>query len=264
MQQSRLLIVDDDRDMREALGNLFSSEGHTCELAADATAALDIADVQTFDVVICDVLMEGMTGLELLDRFRRTHPALPFIVITGEGGIHQAVDAIKRGAFEYMVKPCDANDLRRVVTDALDDRRHPMESVRLAPPPSTVGLVELVGSGPAMRALHKRADEIRSGTPMSREQAVVKIAERAREHERPARLQPNVVLRPAPQQAREHDDQRGGHGDEEAVGAVAQPEGRPGILDVGQLEKRQHRHRPGEAQFPHRPKLRRPIGGEDG
>ncbi len=167
MQQSRLLIVDDDREMREALGNLFSSEGHTCELAADATAALDIADLQTFDVVICDVLMEGMSGLELLDRFRRSHPALPFIVITGAGGIHQAVDAIKRGAFEYMVKPCDANDLRRVVTDALDDRRHPMESARPPPSRSTVGLVELVGSGPAMRALQTSIDFVsRSSAPV--------------------------------------------------------------------------------------------------
>jgi two-component system response regulator HydG len=165
--QSRLLIVDDDREMREALGSLFSSEGHTCELAADATAALDIADLQTFDVVICDVLMEGMTGLELLDRFRRSHPALPFIVITGAGGVHQAVDAIKRGAFEYMVKPCDANELRRVVTDALDDRRHPMESVRPPPPLSTVGLVELVGSGPAMRALQTSIDFVaRSSAPV--------------------------------------------------------------------------------------------------
>src|ERR1700689_4530677 len=109
--QSRLLIVADDRDMREALGNLFSGEGHSCELAADPSSALDLVAAQTFAVVICAVLMEGMSGLELLDRVRRSHPALPFIVITGKGGIHQAVDAIKRGAFEYLVKPCDGNDL---------------------------------------------------------------------------------------------------------------------------------------------------------
>ena len=95
--QSRLLIVDDDNEMREALGNLFSDEGHACEVAADAVAALELVDSRTFDVVICDVLMEGMSGLELLDRLRRTHPALPFVVITGKGGVNQAVEAIKRG-----------------------------------------------------------------------------------------------------------------------------------------------------------------------
>jgi two-component system response regulator HydG len=165
--QARLLIVDDDRDMREALGTLLSDEGHTCELAEDAAAALDIVDVQTFDVVICDVRMEGMSGLELLDRLRRSHPALPFIVITGAGGVHQAVDAIKRGAFEYMVKPCDGNELRRIVTEALDGRRHPSESMRAPPPLSTVGRVELVGSGPAMRSLQTSIDFVaRSSAPV--------------------------------------------------------------------------------------------------
>ena len=157
--QSRLLIVDDDPEIREVLGNFFSNDGHSCELASDAMAAQEIVDTQTFDVVICDVVMEGMSGLELLDRLRLTHPALPFIVITGKaGGIHQAVDAIKRGAFEYVVKPCDGTELRRIVERALDERRHPSESLREPPPASTVGALELVGSGPAMRALQTAID----------------------------------------------------------------------------------------------------------
>src|SRR5580693_184936 len=113
--QSRLLIVDDDRDMRDALGSLFSAEGHACELAADATSALDLVQNHTFDAVLSDVLMEGMNGLELLDRIKETHPALPVIVITAVGGIQQAVDAIKRGAFGYAVKPCNVHELRRSV-----------------------------------------------------------------------------------------------------------------------------------------------------
>src|ERR1700722_127580 len=149
--QSRVLIVDDDAEMREALEAVFSAEGHGCELAADAMTALKIVDHQTFDVVICDVRMEGMSGLELLERLKRTHPALPFIVITGAGDIHQAVEAIKRGAFEYMVKPCAADELRRIVANALDLRLHPIESAR--PPTPTIGKPELVGTGPAMRTL---------------------------------------------------------------------------------------------------------------
>jgi two-component system response regulator HydG len=156
--QARMLIVDDDLDMREALDVLFSGEGHACELAADATSALEIVERQTFDVVISDVRMAGMNGLELLDRVKRSHPALPFIIITAAGAIPQAVDAIKRGAFEYVVKPCDSDDLRRIVTDALEGRRHPNETVRrsLAPPAS--GSLDLVGTGPAMRALQTTID----------------------------------------------------------------------------------------------------------
>src|SRR5579863_9004225 len=105
--KARLLIVDDDPEMREALGGLFSGAGHACELAPDAAAALELIDRQTFDAVVSDVLMDGMNGLELLDRVRVTHPKLPFIAITGAGAVHQAADVIKRGAFGYAVKPCD-------------------------------------------------------------------------------------------------------------------------------------------------------------
>jgi two-component system, NtrC family, response regulator HydG len=156
--QARMLIVDDDLNMREALDVLFSGEGHACELAADATSALEIVERQTFDVVISDVRMAGMNGLELLDRVKRSHPALPFIIITAAGAISQAVDAIKRGAFEYVVKPCDADALRRIVTDALEGRRHPNEILRrsLSAPP--VAGLELVGAGPAMRTLQTTID----------------------------------------------------------------------------------------------------------
>jgi two-component system response regulator HydG len=165
--QSRVLIVDDDREMREALNLLFTSGGHACELAADANAALEIVDAQTFDVVVSDVRMEGVDGLELLDRVKASHPALPFIIITAAGGVNQAVDAIKRGAYEYLVKPCDGEDLLRVVTSALEGRRHPSQAARLAHPPSEVGTLELVGAGQAMRTLQTTIDFVaRSSAPV--------------------------------------------------------------------------------------------------
>jgi two-component system response regulator HydG len=165
--QSRVLIVDDDAEMREALEEVFSAEGHGCELAEDAMTALEIVERQTFDVVVCDIVMNGMSGLELLDRVKRTHPAVPFIVITGAGGIQQAVDAIKRGAFEYLVKPCGADELRRTVASALDVRRHPSESMRVAQPPGSIGKPELIGTGPAMRTLQTAIDFVaRSSAPV--------------------------------------------------------------------------------------------------
>ena len=165
--QSRVLVVDDDREMREALDLLFTADGHACELAADANAALELVKVRTFDVVVSDVLMEGLDGLELLDRIRASHPALPVVVITAAGGVPQAVDAIKRGAFEYVVKPCDPDDLLRIVGSALEGRRHPNEAPRLAGPPVQVGTPELVGAGPAMRTLQTAIDFVaRSSAPV--------------------------------------------------------------------------------------------------
>ncbi len=133
--QQRVLIVDDDFHMREALGLLFSGNGYACELAEDAATALEIVERQTFDVVISDVRMHGMNGLELLDRVKESHPALPFIVMTAAGAIPQAVDAIKRGAFEYVVTPCDMDDLCRIVTAALERSRPPGEVTRRSRPP---------------------------------------------------------------------------------------------------------------------------------
>jgi two-component system response regulator HydG len=164
--RSRLLIVDDDPEMREALGQFFSQEGYACEATADGPAALEIVELQTFDAVICDVVMQGMSGLELLDRLRKSHPALPCIVITGAGGgLREAVDAMKRGAFEYVVKPCDSKELLKVVTDALEGRRNPpSESSQRASSHGGAGQLQLVGSGPAMRAVQTAIDFVARST----------------------------------------------------------------------------------------------------
>jgi two-component system response regulator HydG len=164
---SRLLIVDDDADMRETLNGLFSAEGHACELAADAAAAIELVDRQTFDAVVSDIRMDGMDGLELLDRIKRDHPALPVILVTAAGGIHQAVDAIKRGAFGYAVKPCNVEELQAIVASALDARLHPSESVRVPAAAEDVADMALVGAGPAMRTLQTAIDFVaRSSAPV--------------------------------------------------------------------------------------------------
>ncbi|HEY8087095.1 MAG TPA: sigma-54 dependent transcriptional regulator [Polyangiaceae bacterium] len=165
--ESRLLIVDDDPTMRAALAVLFAAEGHVCELAASATSALELVRLQTFDAVVSDIRMQGMDGLELLDRIKESHPALPVILGSTSGGVHQAVDAIKRGAFGYAVKPYDVDELRKTVGRALEARLHPGESAR---PAAAVGKEPegtLVGAGPAMRTLQTAIDFVaRSSAPV--------------------------------------------------------------------------------------------------
>lgn len=165
---SRLLIVEDDAEMREALGSLFSGEGHVCELAADATSALALVNLQTFDAVVSDIRMDGMDGLELLDRIKLGHPALPVVLVTAAGGVPQAVEAIKRGAFGYAVKPCDVGELRAMVASALDSRLHPGEGARVAAAAvESVADMTRVGTGPAMRTLQTAIDFVaRSSAPV--------------------------------------------------------------------------------------------------
>src|SRR5580658_2818382 len=153
---ARVLIVDDDPEWREALRLVFSGDAAACELAPSAPAALDLLAQGDFDVVICDVRMEGMDGLELLDRVKKIRPALPVVMITGAGRIADAVSAIKRGAFEYVTKPCDTDELRTLVVGAISDKRRRASDASTwptRPPPSRERSGELVGQGSAMRAL---------------------------------------------------------------------------------------------------------------
>jgi two-component system response regulator HydG len=160
MTNSRVLIVDDDADMREALGAFLAAQGHECELAADAAAALGIVERLSLDAVVCDVRMKGMDGLELLERVKRTHPELPFVVITGNSGIPNAVDAMKRGAFQYLAKPCDMDALRSAVLHAIEERRRldTAEGAFRMYPPADATSMELIGNGPAMRLLQSCID----------------------------------------------------------------------------------------------------------
>jgi two-component system response regulator HydG len=164
----RVLVVDDDRDMRDALGTVFSQDGQTCDVVSSAIAALEIIDRRPFDAVVCDVRMAGMSGLELLDRVKKSKPSLPFILMTGAGAVHDAVDAIKRGAFQYVTKPCDADQLRAMVAEAIGGRPRPLaeKGVRRTspPPPGVLAEAQLIGMGPAMLALQSSIDQVAAST----------------------------------------------------------------------------------------------------
>ncbi|MDP9001394.1 MAG: sigma-54 dependent transcriptional regulator, partial [Myxococcota bacterium] len=103
--------------------------------------------------------MDGMNGLELLDRVKRTHPTLPFVVITALGEVQDAVSAIKRGAVQYMTKPCDLDALVQAVAVAIEERRRLGDGAngQRSFSPSAAS-TELIGDGPAMRSLQTSID----------------------------------------------------------------------------------------------------------
>jgi two-component system response regulator HydG len=158
MTDARMLIVDDDEDTREVLGELLSRDGYSCELVPSATRALETIGRMPFDLVICDVCMDGMDGLELLDRVRKDQPSLPVILMTAQSGVSGAVNAIKRGAFQYLPKPCDVELLRAMVKAAIDTRRRRVGETGSRPEPAAPAGMELVGEGQAMRALREAID----------------------------------------------------------------------------------------------------------
>src|SRR5574340_1716055 len=107
----RILLVDDQRSLRRSLALMLESAGfHTAE-AADGEEALAKLQRETFDLVVTDLRMEGMSGIDLLKEIKRLRPGMPVIVITAYGSIESAVQAMRLGAFDYLSKPFSESDI---------------------------------------------------------------------------------------------------------------------------------------------------------
>ncbi len=117
---SNILIIDDERSIRAALKDLLEFEGFQVTEAEDGHAGLDAARKNHFDLVLCDIKMPGMDGLECLAQLQSMYPDLPVIMISGHGTMETAVEATRLGAFDFLVKPPDLNRLLITVRNALD------------------------------------------------------------------------------------------------------------------------------------------------
>lgn len=115
MSELKILVADDDPQMQLALKAGLTRSGHTVTIVSDGEAALEMAQAETFDLLITDQQMPKMTGLELLESLHGQKPGLPIIMITAHGTINQAVDAMQRGAADFISKPFTNEELQRVV-----------------------------------------------------------------------------------------------------------------------------------------------------
>ena len=119
----RILVVDDDETIRDTLYDLLSEE-HDCQTAESAEQALARLEVDDYDVVLTDISMPGLSGLELLGHVRQRYPNTPVIIISGIADQEHAQGLIRLGAFEYLLKPFRIEVLEKSVKRALDRRRH--------------------------------------------------------------------------------------------------------------------------------------------
>lgn len=115
-----MLLVDDEVSIRKTLGEILSFEGYKIHEAADGEEALRLFQEKKFDVVLCDIKMPKMDGIEFLEKATAVSPDVPIVMISGHGNIDTAVDAVKKGAFDYISKPPDLNRLLITVRNALD------------------------------------------------------------------------------------------------------------------------------------------------
>lgn len=118
----RVLLVDDEEDFLEPTAARLRRRGVECETARSGEEALEILGQKAFDVAVVDVKMPGMDGLELLRRMRRDYPNTAVVLLTGHASVELGVRGIEMGAFEYLLKPLDLDELLDVLHRAAESR----------------------------------------------------------------------------------------------------------------------------------------------
>jgi len=126
-----VIVVDDEKVIREGLKRLLSSEGYRVLTAENGRDALDIIRSEDIDVVLCDLKMPVMDAIEVLDAARKSHPDLPVIVITGQGTIENAVECMKKGAYDFVTKPFRTDYVLSVVRCAVERLPPPLNPDKL-------------------------------------------------------------------------------------------------------------------------------------
>jgi DNA-binding NtrC family response regulator len=116
---ARILVIDDERSIRSTLKEILEYEGYQMDEAPDGMTALELAAKEKFDVILCDIKMPQMDGIEVLDKLLLMNDT-PVVMISGHGNIETAVDAIKRGAYDYISKPLDLNRLLITIRNAME------------------------------------------------------------------------------------------------------------------------------------------------
>jgi DNA-binding NtrC family response regulator len=154
---AKILVVDDEKSIRNTLREILEYEKYTVVDAADGKEALEKTGNDEFDVILCDIKMPGMDGMEVLDHLLDTSDT-PVIMISGHGNIDTAVEAIKKGAYDYIAKPLDLNRLLVTIRNAMDRSSLITETRKLKRKVS--GTYDMVGGSVAMDEIRDLIDRV--------------------------------------------------------------------------------------------------------
>lgn len=154
MNSSRILVVDDDNAHRGMLKTMLGSWGYTVEEAGDGDEAVSLVKEKYFDVVLTDVRMARMDGIQTLKHLLAYNPALPIVLMTAYSSVETAVDALRLGAYDYLVKPLDFDLLKETLEQAIERSRHSVENRELRRQLSDSGQsADILGRSAAMQAM---------------------------------------------------------------------------------------------------------------
>ncbi|HCT4803129.1 response regulator, partial [Klebsiella michiganensis] len=149
-EQIDILVVDDDISHCTILQALLRGWGYRVALAYNGVQALEQVRQTVFDLVLCDIRMAEMDGIETLKEIKTWNPSIPVLIMTAYSSVDTAVEALKSGALDYLIKPLDFDKLQQTLSEALAHTRLSESPVAGSPPAAQFGMV---GDSPAMRAL---------------------------------------------------------------------------------------------------------------
>ena len=151
-----LLLVDDDADFRESVARRVMRRGYQVQEATHGEQALQLASLRQFDVVILDMVMPGMSGIQVLEQLKLSHPECEVIMLTGQGTIEAAVQAMKLGAYDFLTKPFPLAELEILIEKAYERRQLGKENAQLKEVLSRERTEpDIIGKSPAMQEVFR-------------------------------------------------------------------------------------------------------------
>jgi two-component system response regulator HydG len=160
--KGKIIIVDDELSVRDSLNKWFREEGYEVSTAEDANDALTLMAEKKFDVALLDIKMRGTDGIELQKRLHEIDPELISIMMTGYASVETAVEALKNGAYDYVTKPLDPDEIAHIVKNALSHRRTKEENVLLKETVAEIGAhsPDIVGQSAAMKKVFDAVETV--------------------------------------------------------------------------------------------------------
>ncbi|MBC7124202.1 MAG: sigma-54-dependent Fis family transcriptional regulator [Bacteroidales bacterium] len=155
---SKILVIDDEKAIRNTLKDILEVEGHNVDVAEDGHAGLEMFDNGAYELVLCDIKMPQMDGIEVLEKLQERQPDVPVVMISGHGNIDTAVDAIKKGAYDFIEKPIDLNRLLITIRNATDKTVLIQEAKTLKRKVSKA--YDIVGQSPAIVKVKEMIDRV--------------------------------------------------------------------------------------------------------
>lgn len=155
---SRILIIDDERAIRSSLKEILTFEKHEVDEAADGVEGLKKAESGNYDLIFCDIKMPKMDGMEVLNKLMEKNAEVPIVMISGHGTIDTAVEAIKKGAYDFISKPPDLNRLLVTVRNALDRNNLVAETKTLRK--KVLKTRDMIGKSPSINQIKEMVERV--------------------------------------------------------------------------------------------------------